>query len=283
MIIWLASYPKSGNTWIRSFLVSLLFTKDGKSNLDSLNMIGQYPLRSQFKNLIKDFTNVSEIKKNWIKSQEIINLDKKVRFFKTHHAMVSIDNYNFTNDENTLGVIYIVRDPRNIVSSVKNHYSLDSIEQARDLMFHYEAWTGFEKNPENISDKKFPTLLSSWNFNFNSWKQIKKNYLLIKYENLLRNPFDEFGKIINYLKVVTKTRFSESKISEAINSNNFKNLQIQESQGKFKENMFNKRNEKIKFFDKGPENDWRQNLDPTIAKQIEKKFSKEMSELGYLD
>ena len=230
MIIWLASYPKSGNTWIRSFLVSLLFTKDGKSNLDSLNMIGQYPLRSQFKNLIKDFTNVSEIKKNWIKSQEIINLDKKVRFFKTHHAMVSIDNYNFTNDENTLGVIYIVRDPRNIVSSVKNHYSLDSIEQARDLMFHDEAWTGFEKNPENISDKKFPTLLSSWNFNFNSWKQIKKNYLLIKYENLLKNPFDEFGKIINYLKVVTKTRFSESKISEAINSNNFKNLQIQESQ-----------------------------------------------------
>ncbi len=283
MIIWLASYPKSGNTWIRSFLVSLLFTKDGKSNLDSLNMIGQYPLRSQFKNLIKDFTNVSEIKKNWIKSQEIINLDKKVRFFKTHHAMVSIDNYNFTNDENTLGVIYIVRDPRNIVSSVKNHYSLDSIEQARDLMFHDEAWTGFEKNPENISDKKFPTLLSSWNFNFNSWKQIKKNYLLIKYENLLRNPFDEFGKIINYLKVVTKTRFSESKISEAINSNNFKNLKIQESQGKFKENMFNKKNEKIKFFDKGPENDWRQNLDPTIAKQIEKKFSKEMSELGYLD
>ena len=283
MIIWLASYPKSGNTWIRSFLVSLLFTKDGKSNLDSLNMIGQYPLRSQFKNLIKDFTNVSEIKKSWIKSQEIINLDKKVRFFKTHHAMVSIDNYNFTNDENTLGVIYIVRDPRNIVSSVKNHYSLDSIEQARDLMFHDEAWTGFEKNPENISDKKFPTLLSSWNFNFNSWKQIKKNYLLIKYENLLKNPFDEFGKIINYLKVVTKTRFSESKISEAINSNNFKNLQIQESQGKFKENMFNKKNEKIKFFDKGPENDWRQNLDPTIAKQIEKKFSKEMSELGYLD
>ncbi len=283
MIIWLASYPKSGNTWIRSFLVSLLFTKDGKSNLDSLNMIGQYPLRSQFKNLIKDFTNVSEIKKNWIKSQENINLDKKVRFFKTHHAMVSIDNYNFTNDENTLGVIYIVRDPRNIVSSVKNHYSLDSIEQARDLMFHDEAWTGFEKNPENISDKKFPTLLSSWNFNFNSWKQIKKNYLLIKYENLLRNPFDEFGKIINYLKVVTKTRFSESKISEAINSNNFKNLQIQESQGKFKENMFNKKKEKIKFFDKGPENDWRQNLDPTIAKQIEKKFNKEMSELGYLD
>ena len=283
MIIWLASYPKSGNTWIRSFLVSLLFTKDGQSNLDNLNMIGQYPLRSQFQNLIKDFTNVNEIKKNWIKSQEIITLDKKVRFFKTHHAMVSIDNYNFTSDENTLGVIYIVRDPRNIVSSVKNHYSLDSIEQARDLMFHDEAWTGFEKNPENISDKKFPTLLSSWNFNFNSWKQIKKNYLLIKYENLLSNPFDEFGKIINYLKVVTKTRFSESKISEAINSNNFKNLQIQESQGKFKENMYNKKNEKIKFFDKGPENDWRKNLDPIIAKQIEKKFSKEMSELGYLD
>ncbi len=54
MIIWLASYPKSGNTWIRSFLVSLLFTKDGGSDLSNLNLIGQFPLRSQFANFLQE-------------------------------------------------------------------------------------------------------------------------------------------------------------------------------------------------------------------------------------
>ena len=47
--------------------------------------------------------------------------------------------------------------------------------------------------------------------------------------------------------------------------------------------MFNKKNEKIKFFDKGPENDWRQNLDPTIAKQIEKNLVVKCRRLVYLD
>ena len=82
MIIWLASYPKSGNTWIRSFLVSLLFTKDGGSDLSNLNLIGQFPLRSQFANLVKDLSNVHEIKKKWVSAQEIINLDKKSKVFQ---------------------------------------------------------------------------------------------------------------------------------------------------------------------------------------------------------
>ena len=64
-----------------------------------------------------------KLKKKHISAQEIINLDKKVRFFKTHHSMVSMDNFEFTNAQNTFGVIYIVRDPRNVISSIKNHYS----------------------------------------------------------------------------------------------------------------------------------------------------------------
>ena len=43
MIIWLASYPKSGNTWIRSVLISYYFTEDGKFNFDNLSRIPDYP------------------------------------------------------------------------------------------------------------------------------------------------------------------------------------------------------------------------------------------------
>ena len=282
MIIWLASYPKSGNTWIRSFLVSLLFTKDGGSDLSNLNLIGQFPLRSQFANLVKDLSNVHEIKKKWVSAQEIINLDKKVRFFKTHHSMVSMDNFEFTNAQNTFGVIYIVRDPRNVISSIKNHYSLKTIEEARDIMFHDDAWTGFEKNNKHVSDRKFPTLISSWGYNYNSWKQVKKNYLLIKYENLINNPISEFGKIVSYLEDKLKMNFNKDKVKKAINSNSFINLQQQEAEGKFNENMLDKNNNKIRFFDKGPKNNWKNQLDKKFSDEIEKRFNEELKELGYL-
>ena len=58
MIIWLASYPKSGNTWVRSFLNSLLFNKDNEINLNELSNIDQYPKRSHFKNLVSEIDNL---------------------------------------------------------------------------------------------------------------------------------------------------------------------------------------------------------------------------------
>ena len=62
-----------------------------------------------------------EISRNWITSQQIINLDKKVKFFKTHHAYCKINNNYFTDSENTKAAIYIVRDPRNVITSLLNH------------------------------------------------------------------------------------------------------------------------------------------------------------------
>ena len=81
MIIWLASYPKSGNTWVRSFLTSILYANEGNINLNDLNKLGgQYPLRSQFKNFVKDFNNINEIKNEWINTQDFLNLDRKTKF-----------------------------------------------------------------------------------------------------------------------------------------------------------------------------------------------------------
>ena len=51
MIIWLASYPKSGNTWVRSFIASILFSPDGEASFDILEKIDQFPSRKYFKNL----------------------------------------------------------------------------------------------------------------------------------------------------------------------------------------------------------------------------------------
>ena len=80
MIIWLASYPKSGNTWVRLFLNSLFFSSDGKLDINNVK-IGQFPERRYFDNLIDNLDDIKKISQNWIIAQNIINLDKKIKFF----------------------------------------------------------------------------------------------------------------------------------------------------------------------------------------------------------
>ena len=122
MIIWLASYPKSGNTWVRSMIASLIYTKDGIFDFDKLGNIKQFPEKKFFKNLVNDFGNFNEIKKKWISAQELINLNNEIKVFKTHQGKYQVGEDHFTNRENTLAVIYVVRDPRNLVNSIANHF-----------------------------------------------------------------------------------------------------------------------------------------------------------------
>ena len=99
MIIWLASYPKSGNTWLRAFITSLIYKEENMNALDKLRQIHAHPLSKDFYNLLDDFENFDDISKNWEKSQRILNLDKKIKFLKTHHILCSINN-NFIAGSN---------------------------------------------------------------------------------------------------------------------------------------------------------------------------------------
>ena len=283
MIIWIASYPKSGNTWIRSFISAILHTEDGNFNFKNLENIPQYPTRKQFQGLLQEFSNINIIKKNWSISQTKLNLDNKIKFLKTHHVNCKIENDAFTNFENTLGVIYIVRDPRNILTSLINHYSLSNQSEAKNFLFEEKNWLGFKKENNKIHVTKFPTLISSWKTNYNSWKNMKKNLLLIKYENLLANPKLEFIKIIDYLEKLLKINFNEKKIKNAINSTSFYTLKNKEINEGFYESVRDKLGDgKKRFFNLGPENNWEKLVDKNIVNEIEKQFETEMKELNYL-
>ena len=200
MIIWLTSYPKSGNTWVRSFLVSLLYNKKNETNLEGLNNIPQYPLRSHFNNLLDNIDDINEVSSKWIISQKRINSDKKNKFFKTHHALCKIGKFSFTNYETSLGAIHIVRDPRNIINSILYHYSKKSFLEAKEFMLDETRALGkkFDPNSPSVNQDMF-TVLTSWKTHYLSWKNFKKNYLLIKYENLVSEPDKEFRKITKYL------------------------------------------------------------------------------------
>ena len=280
MIIWLASYPKSGNTWVRSFLTSILYSIEGNINFNDLNKLGgQYPLRSQFKNFVKDFNNIDEIKNEWINTQDFLNLDNKTKFFKTHHV-----NCKIGSSSNTLGIIYIVRDPRNIITSIMHHFSKKSYQEAKEFIFDENRWLGIVKETnKKASNVDLPTLIGSWKTHYNSWKIVNKNFLLIKYEELLLNPDNEFKKIIEYLKNLIEINVDNQKFKKAIKACSFQNLKSLEDKKGFSESILDKKsNSKKKFFNLGPNNDWKKLLDKDIRLEIEEKFNLEMKELGYL-
>jgi len=286
MIIWITSYPKSGNTWIRSFLASLLY-KDYNTNVFSnLDKIKQFPGRSLFKNFVHDFQSIDEVYKNWLNVQSYINLDNKIKFLKTHHANCSVKNYKLFDDINTLGAIHIVRDPRNVLTSIKNHFALEDFDEAKKFIVSEKKWIGISKSKnktiEDNDDNIIPTLISSWKINYLSWKNQTKNYLLIKYEDLIKDPYKEFFKISNYLEKVMNTKFDENEVVGAIKQTSFKNMQNLEKKGFFNEYIKREDNKKIKFFNLGPKNDWKSYLNNEIVEEINFKFKNEMKELGYL-
>ena len=240
-------------------------------------------MRRHFHNLIENFQNINEIKKNWIISQDKMNLDNKIKFIKTHHVNCKIGTDSFTNLDNTKGVIYIVRDPRNVITSIKNHFSLNTYEDAKKFIFDDHRWLGFISHKNKIRDNKLPTLISSWSTNYKSWKNMSENFLLIKYENLLMDPDKEFAKIVKFLNSILNIEFNKNKITEAIKTSSFDNLKKLEKLGLFGESVADTKSVgKKDFFYLGPENDWKKLLDHKISKEIEQKFQNEMKELKYL-
>ena len=280
MIIWLASYPKSGNTWVRHFLASLIYSNQGKVGLEKLGFIMQYPKRDQFEKLVTNLDDFNQIKKNWINSQNLINSDNKLSIFKTHHVLCSLGKDNFTDKKNTLGAIYIVRDPRNVISSILYHFNLLNTEEALNFIQREDKFIGNVKNKVNYP---LHTLIGSWKTNYNSWKFFGKNFLLVKYEDLILNPNTEFKRIANYITNTTNIKFSEEQIKKGIDESSFENLQKLEDKNGFIESIKDPENKKRKkFFNLGPRNNWKKSLDKKFVDEIENSFKNEMKELGYI-
>jgi len=280
MIIWLASYPKSGNTWVRSIITSLLYSEDGNFEFSLIGKIDQFPEKKYFKDLIKDFNDFHEIFNNWIIAQDKINLDGKIKIFKTHQGKYTINNNNFTNSDNTLAVIYIVRDPRTLIKSISNHYSC-SMNEAFDFLIHPQLMgdgKSFKEKKDGIYN-----ILGRWDEHYRSWTTNKKNLLLIKYEDLIKDTEVELKKIIKFLQKYLTFQVDENKIKNILRTTSFKSLKDMENQGKFDEQVINKKDgKKVSFFNLGPQNIWQENLKKEIVSEIEKNFNDTMKELKYL-
>ena len=281
MIIWIASYPKSGNTWVRSLLASYLYSNNGVFNFDLLKKIKQFPSKQYFEFFLKDFTDIKKISDYWIAAQERIRLfNKETIFLKTHSALCTLENNPFTNKSNTKAVIYIVRDPRNVITSLSHHYSLN-IDQAFDFINNKNRM--LLKNEYGQGYFGIATVLGNWSEHYKSWKNINfAPILIVRYEDLINDVKKTFMSILNFLSNLTKIGIDEKKIINTIDSCRFDVLSNKEKNEGFIESVDHKvSGKKLKFFNLGKKNDWKNLLDPKIEEQIRFKFNKEMKELGY--
>lgn len=284
MIIWLPSYPKSGNTIVRSLIVSYFFSKDGSFNFDLLDNIRQFPDLSLFEKLKIDITNEKEVIKNYINAQKLIIKKGSIHFLKTHSSLISDDNNHFTDLNSSLGAVYVVRDPRNVVKSYANHFQV-SEEIAADHLIQSRFSYGM-KNPSN-QEGKIITHVGSWRFHYNSWKSFKnyEKYLLVKYEDLISDKEKTFINILKFIHKLGKINFvlDKNKLKNILDSTSFDKMQNLERDKGFKESVIKEKSgDKINFFNLGPKNNWKKSLDLQIQKKIENSFEKELKELKYL-
>ena len=278
MIIWIASYPKSGNTYIRSFLSAYFFTNTGNFDFKLLKNIEQFPDKQFFNGFID---NIDDASKSWLSIQKDLIKTNKTRFLKTHSAFISFNNNQFTNAETTLGSVYIVRDPRSIVTSIMNHFSMDQFEAAEML---FDEDRGIKSSDGNLATYSF---LSSWCNHFNSWNNLKTiKSILIKYEDLEKSNEEIFSNLIRYINnlIGSNEGIDHQKFIKALETTKFSFLKKKEGEEGFVESVYSKsKDHKIPFFNQGFKNDWEKILEKKVLDKIEKKFYKEMKLLGYLD
>jgi hypothetical protein len=277
MIIWIASYPKSGNTWLRSLISSYYFSKD-KFNLSDLKTIPNFSVNDFINNNLI-IQNGVDVAKQWLNVQREINKNyKKTLFFKTHNACVAINNNLFTDSNNTAGCIYVVRDPRNVITSYKN-FEKKTYEEILYHMKNKEAYLFSQKKSEFKSFE----FIGSWADNYNSWFHNKLGIpiCLIKYEDLVKDTLGELRKIIDFIANVQNIKnysFNIEKAERAVVDASFKNLSKMEQDRGFSEARSNQ-----KFFNMGEKNNWQKLLSVSIKENIEQCFYSEMKELNYLN
>ncbi len=276
MITWIVSYPKSGNTFLRSLISAYFFSDSGKFDFDLLLNISQFPSLKFSKN---DLFSRKDAAQNWILNQNHF-FNKNDTFLKTHNTLQEYEGYKFTSLKQTHGAIYVVRDPRNIILSMSHHYSLS----------FYEAYNKLIDTNASLLEKTFNndhsnfTFLSSWSKHYKSWRDNNEfKILFLKYEDFENDIEKEFKKVLLFIYELKKEKFvlDENKFLNAIKSTNFNNLRNKEKISGFEESVYNDKGKKLNFFNLGFQNRWQKKLPDDIVQKVNTNLKEELIELGY--
>ncbi|WP_193366797.1 sulfotransferase domain-containing protein [Pelagibius marinus] len=272
-ILWLASYPKSGNTWMRAFLANLIL--DAPEPLP-LKHIGEACPSEPSEIWFEPFADkpVAELTAKEIaplrtRAQErVVSLNKNVVPMKTHSYLGEDFGYPIFSMKATYGAVYIIRDPRDVAVSAADHFG-----KTLDEMIAYMDDALATCAP--MAGQIVHELQSSWSNHVESWtKWNHPRIFVVRYEDLLVDPLDQFGRIAERFGI-SKDR---ARIEKAVEFSSFKQLQqLEEDQGFVERSIHSER-----FFRSGRSGGWQEKLTPAQARKIESDHAVQMKRFGYL-
>ncbi|MFN4353929.1 sulfotransferase domain-containing protein [Parvibaculum sp.] len=272
-LIWLASYPKSGNTWMRIFLLNLL--RDRDEPLDINKMAGLSPMDSArvwyepFARAPLDRLSEPEIAKLLpLGHKRITEIRPDPVLVKTHNFFGNWRGVPLHTGAVSAGAIYIVRNPLDVAISVRGHFGMSDLDRAI-------AYIANENVGARMTDERMPEFYRSWSGHVRSWTERPSPKIqVVRYEDLVAAPETHFARVARILGIPA----SDAQIERAIRFSAFDRLQKQEA-----EQGFIERPEKSEsFFRGGKSGAWRDVLTPEQVTRIVADHREQMARFGYI-
>lgn len=271
-IVWLASYPKSGNTWLRAFLANYFQNPAAAVDINALARFAPNEASRAY------FERVSERPVAELTDLEIYHVRPQVQrflarglrrtmFFKTHCALTLIDNNPTIAPEATQGAIYVVRNPLDVAASFCAFYGLPPEEVVAAL--------GSAAHELPTTADQVHQYLGTWSAHATGWADAPgMNPLVVRYEDLARRPYPEFARVVRFLGLPE----DDARLKKAIRFSRFEVLAGQE-----RERGFAERPERAeRFFRAGRVGDYRNVLSPALVDALIGAHGEVMRRFGYL-
>lgn len=272
-IVWLASYPKSGNTWLRIFLANYIFNLDRPVPINQVHRIGMGDsVATAYRKVAKnpealDITNAEHtLKLRNAVLRGVVNNGAEINFLKTHNQRMRVREVELIPRQFTRAAIYVLRDPRDMLVSYARHYGHDvaTAAEAISARINYVI-------PDETTTTQW---LGSWSDHVTGWTTGKGfPVLTLRYEDMKADPVAAFGKAVKFIGLPV----DPARLEKAIRFSDFDELKRQEAEGGFIE----KPTTTDRFFHTGTSGQWK-DLDPAVIARIEEMHGGVMRRHGYL-
>jgi len=272
-IVWLASYPKSGNTWMRAFLHNLLRDPDRPADINQLTgalsqgeaSIGWYRVLNR--RAPEDWTEAEVARMRPRVHKMIADGQKGTTFCKTHNILGRCHGQPTVNMQVSAGALYIVRNPLDVVLSFADFQNVD-IDEAITMMATEDFRTPTAGS--NVSET-----LGSWSQHVESWTAAEgKGLHIVRYEDMLDDPARAFSAVMAFLHL----DYPRNRLDRAIRNASFKELRKQEDERGFAERPQHQE----RFFRKGTAGQWRGELSDEQIARVCADHRAQMERFGYL-
>lgn len=270
-IIWLASYPKSGNTWMRVFLHNLLRNPKEPAGINSLNQFCLGEDNAAF------YNNLDPRPLSTLTAAEVMALRPRVHelltkaspdsvFVKTHNLLGEAEGRPLVNLECTAGAIYLVRNPLDVAISYAHHFGVGVDEAIVQLNY-----AGAGTPTTDVGARQY---YGTWSMHVASWTQVPfPARHVVRYEDMIDSTLETFAGVAKFLGLEPPP----DRLQRAVTHSSFERLQAQEDETGFVE-----RSQHSRFFRSGRVGQWREALSEDQVRRVVSDHREQMERFGYV-